>query len=115
MKKVAAGLSCLLMMAALLASAQTADSGYQMARVVSFEKVASSEQHPENADQYKIAMRLGETVYLCRANGPIATFIDWAPGKEYPAKLDTNGKVLLVKNTDGQVIQMTVASKKTPK
>jgi hypothetical protein len=35
---------------AILAFAQTADEGYQMAKVVSFEKVAANAQHPKSAD-----------------------------------------------------------------
>ena len=62
---------------------------------------------------YKISMRLGDTVYACRASAPAAVFIDWTAGKEFPAKL--NGKVLLVKNPDGQVVELNIVGKKTPK
>jgi len=84
-----------------------------MARVVSIDKVPADAQHPENADRYKISMRLGDTVYSCHASGSAAVFIDWSPGKEFPAQL--NGKVLQVKNKDGQLVEMTVVGKKTPK
>ena len=92
------GLLCCMAMAAALAYAQGADEGYQSARVVSFEKVAASEQHPENADRYKISMRLGGTLYMCNASGPASTFIDWTEGKEFPTKLDNKGKTLYVLN-----------------
>ena len=113
MKTCAIAVACCLAMTAMLAYAQTADEGYQMARVVSFEKLAANEQHPEYADRYKIAMQLGDTIYICQARGSAATFLDWAPNKEFPAKVDN--KTLLVKNFNGQVLEMTILKKKTPK
>ena len=113
MKTCLVGLLCCLTMAAMLADAQSADEGYEMARVVSFEKVAADAQHMENSDRYKISMRLGNTVYACHASAPAAVFIDWSTGKEFPAKL--NGKVLLVKNPNGQVVELNIVGKKTPK
>ena len=100
-------------MAAMLAYAQSADEGYQTARVVSFEKVAANAQHMADSDRYKISMRMGDTVYACHASAPAAVFLDWTPGKEFPAKL--NGKVLLVKNPNGQIVELTIVGKKTPK
>lgn len=105
-------LGCCVAMAAML-YAQNADEGYQMARVVAFERAAADAQHMENSDRYKISMRLGDTVYTCHANAPTATFIDWSTGKQFPAKL--SGKVLLVKNLDGQVVELNIVGKKTPK
>jgi hypothetical protein len=103
-------------MAAMLAYAQSADEGYQMARVVAFERVAANAQHMAGSDDYKISMRLGDTVYACRVNSPAATFIDWTTGKEFPAKVNVpNGKVLLVKNPDGQVVELNIVGRKTPK
>ncbi len=110
MKTFAIALACCLAMTAVLAYAQ-ADEGYQMARVVSFEKLAANEQHPEYADRYKIAMQLGGTLYICQARGSSATFLDWAPNKELPAKL-ANDKTLLVKNFNGQVLEMTIQKRK---
>lgn len=100
-------------MAATLAYGQGADEGYQMARVVAIERVAANAQHMENEDNYKISMRLGDTVYACRASGPAADFMDWTNGKEFPAKLD--GKVLLVKSPNGQIVQLNIVGRKTPK
>ena len=100
-------------MAAMLAYAQSADEGYQMATVVSIDKFAADAQHPENADRYKISMRLGNTVYSCHANGGPAVFLDWSPGKQFPAKLDD--KVLQVKSPNGQVVDLNIVGKKTPK
>ena len=111
MKKYLVALLCCVAMAATVAYAQGADEGYQTATVVSIEKVAVSAQHPENGDQYKIFMRMAGTVYGCRASAPAAVFIDWSPGKEYPAQL--NGKLLLVKGPGGQV-ELNIF-KKTPK
>ncbi|MGA2370856.1 MAG: hypothetical protein ACLPPV_00845 [Candidatus Korobacteraceae bacterium] len=111
MKKCLIALSCCVIVTAMLAYAQSGDEGYQTATVVSIEKVAVSAQHPENGDQYKIFMRMAGTVYGCRANAPAAVFIDWSPGKEYPAKL--NDKVLLVKGPGGPV-ELNIF-KKTPK
>jgi hypothetical protein len=44
---------------------------------------------------------------LCTTSGPIATFMNWSPGKEFPAKLDGK-KTMLVKTPDGQVVQLTI-------
>jgi len=113
MKTCLVALSCCIALAATLACAQNADEGYQMAKVLAFEKVAADAQHMENSGQYKISMRLGDTVYNCRGSGDAAVFIDWTVGKEFPAKL--NGKVLLVKNPDGQIVELKITGKKTPK
>jgi hypothetical protein len=113
MKTCLVALSCCIAMAAMLAYAQSADEGYQMARVVAIERVAANAQHMENGDNYKISMRLGDTVYACHASGPVADFMDWTNGKEFPAKLD--GKVLLVKSPNGNVVQLNIVGKKTPK
>jgi len=113
MRTCLVALLCCITMAVMLAYAQIADEGYQMGRVVSIEKLAANAQHPEDADRYKISMRLGDTLYLCHASAPAAVFIDWSPGKDFPAKL--NGKVLLVKNPNGQVVELNIVGKKTPK
>jgi hypothetical protein len=103
-------------MAAMLAYAQNADEGYQPARVVAFERVAANAQHMKGSDDYKISMRLDNTIYICRTSGPAATFIDWTTGKEFPAKLNVpSGKILLVKNPDGQVLELNIVGRKTPK
>ncbi len=104
-------LCCIMMAAVILAYAQGADDGYQMAKVVAFERVAASTQHMEKSDDYKISMRLGDTIYNCKANASVEVFNDWTTGKQFPAKVD--GKVLLVKNPDGQVIEMKIVGKKT--
>ena len=97
----------------MLAYAQNADESYQTARVLAIEKLAANAQHMGDSGGYKISMRMTDTIYTCRSGGPAAAFIDWAPGKEFPAKL--NGKVLLVKNPDGQVLELNIVGKKTPK
>jgi hypothetical protein len=99
-------------MAAMLVYAQSMDEGFQMARVASIERVAADAEHMADTDNYKISMRMGDTLYACHASAPAAVFIDWAPGKEFPAKV--NGKVLLVKNPNGQVVELNIV-KKTPK
>ena len=113
MKKSLTALSCCITMAAMFAFAQSADEGYQMSRVVSFEKVAADAQHMCDSDHYKISMRLGDVVYACHASAAPAVFIDWSAGKEFPAKL--NGKTMLVKGPNGQVVELNVVGKKTPK
>ncbi len=113
MKKCLVALSCCVAMAAMLAYAQSGDEGYQIARVVAIERVAANAQHMENEDNYKISMRLGDTVYACHASGPAADFMDWTNGKEFPAKLD--GKALLVKSPNGHLVQLNIVGKKTPK
>jgi hypothetical protein len=100
-------------MAAMLAYSQDMDEGFQMATVVSIDKVPADAQHPENAERYKIFMRLGNTVYSCHANGGPAVFLDWSPGKQFPARL--NDKLLQVKSPNGQVVDLNIVGKKTPK
>jgi len=113
MKKCRIALLCFVTMAAMLAYAQNADEGFQMATVVSIDKVPADAQHPENADRYKISMRLGNTVYSCHAHAPAAVFLDWSPGKQFPSRL--NDKVLQVKGPNGQVVDLNIVGKKTPK
>lgn len=91
---------CLVVFVALATAAQ---DGYQSARVVAFEKVASSPQHPENADKYKISMQVGSIFYKCEARGSVATFNDWTTGKEYPARIDEKAKTMQVKGPGGEV------------
>jgi hypothetical protein len=99
-------LSCCIATMAVLASAQGVDEGFQPARVVSIEKMAENAQHMSDEIHYKISMRLNGALYACQVSAPAATFIDWSPGKEFPAKVD--GKTLLAKNPDGQIVQMNV-------
>ena len=112
MKKTPVVLFCLALVAAL-AWAQGAGEGYQTATVVSIEQVAANAQHPENSDRYKIAMRMGDTVYLCQSSGSVSVFMDWTRGKEFPAKV--NGKTLLVKIPSGQTVELAIHSKKKAK
>lgn len=113
MKTSLVALMCFITMAAMLACAQTADEGYQPARVVSIERIAADAQHMGDSDRYKISMRLGDVVYNCHATAPAAVFIDWSPGKEFPTKL--NGKILSVKSPNGQIVDLNIVGKKTPK
>jgi hypothetical protein len=113
MKKRWIVVMCFVTLAATLAYAQGMDEGFQMATVVSIDRVPADAQHPENADRYKIFMRLGNTVYSCHANGGPAVFLGWSPGKEFPAKL--NDKVLQVKSPNGQIVDLNIVGKKTPK
>jgi hypothetical protein len=85
---------------------------FQTAKVVSIDHIPADARHPEKADQYKVAMRLGDTVYLCQSSAPASAFLDWSPNKEFPAKLD--GKMLLVNGPHGPVT-LTISGKKTAK
>jgi hypothetical protein len=105
--------ACCMAIASIFACTVSADDGFQMARVVSFEKLAASVQHPENSDRYQMSMRLGDTLYLCQASGPAKTFMDWTINKELPSRV--NGKVMQVKNFDGQVIELKIDKTKKPK
>jgi hypothetical protein len=102
-------LFCCCVLFATLALAQTAD----MATVVSIDKLASDAKHPEKGDQYKIAMRIGSTVYVCHGSGPASAFIDWSPGKQFPTKV--SDKMLEVTGPNGVVVDLTVTGKKTAK
>ena len=114
MKTCLVALSCCIAMAAACSPMRKArDDGYQTARVMAIERVAANAQHMENEDNYKISMRLGDTVYACHTSGPVADLMDWTNGKEFPAKLD--GKVLLVKSSNGHIVQLNIVGKKAPK
>jgi hypothetical protein len=110
MKTRAVAVLCCMTMAGMLAYAQSADEGYQTATVVSIEKLAADAQHMEKGDQFKISMSMAGALYLCKVSAPAAIFMDWTSGKEFPAK--ENGKILMVKNKNGQVIELNIAKKK---
>ena len=106
MKKRLIAVTCFIALAAMLAFGQNADDGFQMGRVMSIEKLAENAQHMSDEINYKILMRLGDTIYDCRTSAQAATFIDWSPGKQFPVKIE--GKILLAKNFDGQIVQMNI-------
>jgi len=112
MKRHALALFCCVVLTAALVYAQS-EEGFQTATVLSIEKIAADAQHMENSDGYKISMRMGDTIYLCRAYGSASTFIDWSSGKEFPAKV--SDKTLLVKNKNGQMVELKITGKKKPK
>jgi len=101
-----------IVIAATVANGQGAGEGLQTAKVVSIDHIPADARHPEKADQYKVAMRLGDAVYLCQSSAPPSAFLDWSPNKEFPAKLD--GKVLLVNGPHGPVT-LNITGKKTAK
>ena len=110
MKRSMIAVLCCLTLAGIFAYAQ---ADFQTATVVSIEKLAANAQHMDEGDHYKISMRMGDMVYLCKVSGQAATFMDWTSGKEFPAKED--GKILHVKNKDGQIVDLNINSKKKPK
>src|SRR5580698_1596102 len=101
---------CCITMAGMLSYAQSADEGFQTATVVSIEKLAADAQHMEKGDQFKISMSMGGALYMCKVSAPAAQFMDWTRGKEFPAR--ENDKVLLVKNRNGQIVELNIAKKK---
>jgi hypothetical protein len=113
MKKSLTVLACCLAISAMLAFAQNMDEGYQPAHIVSIDKMAANAEHMSDSDRYKIAMRMNDTLYKCEASGSASLFMGWAPGKDFPAKL--NEKTLLVKSPNGQIAELTVKSKKVGK
>mgnify|MGYP005810185011 CR=1 FL=1 len=101
---------CCLSMLSTMAIAQ--DEGFQPAKIIAFERVANSPQHPEKADTYKMSLRMGDAVYMCQGNGPVATFNDWTVNKELPAKADEKAKTMNVKNFDGKLIELKILKTK---
>ncbi len=110
MKKHVVAMLCCIAIGMVLASAQSADEGYQTATVISIEKLAADAQHMEKGDQFKISMSMGSAIYVCKVSAPSATFMEWTNGKEFPAK--ESGKTLLVKNRNGQVVELNISKKK---
>jgi hypothetical protein len=113
MKKSLTVLACCLAISAMLAYAQNTDEAYQIAHVVSIDKMAADAQHMSDSDRYKISVRMGDVLYKCEASGSPSLFMGWAPGKDFPAKLDQ--KTLLVKSPNGQIAELTVKSRKVGK
>lgn len=115
MKQRWVALSCCIIVAATFASAQKMDEGYQMGKVVAFERVSADAHHMEDSGRYNISMRLGDVVFRCRSSSgtPAAVFIDWTVGKEFPAKV--NEKTLVVKNRDGQMVELNILGQKKAK
>jgi hypothetical protein len=111
MKTRSVALLCCLALAAALGYAQSMDPGYQMAKVVTFERAAADAQHMEKSDNYKMAMRVGDILYKCRASGSASSFIDWSEGKEFPAQVNEKEKTMMVKGPNGTV-QLTITGKK---
>ena len=105
-------LSCIIM-GAMFASAQQMNEGYQMGKVVAFEKIAANAQHMEDSGRYNISMRLGDIVYRCRSSASASVFVNWTVGKEFPTKI--NEKSLLVKNPDGQMVELNILGQKKAK
>jgi len=106
MKTRVAIVLCCIAVATVMAFAQGMDEGFAPARVAGIEKMAENAQHMSDETHYKISMRLNGALYQCQVSAPVSTFIDWSPGKEFPAKVD--GKTLLVKNLDGKIITMNI-------
>ena len=115
MKQRWLALSCCIIIAATLAGAQKMDEGYQMGKVVAFERVSADAHHMEDSGRYNISMRLEDMVYRCRSSSgtPAAVFIVWTVGKEFPTKV--NGKILQVKNPDGQMVELSILGQKKAK
>ena len=109
MLKRLTALLCCCVLFATVAFAQTAD----MATVVSIDKLAAETKHPEKGDQYKISMRIGNTLFMCHGSGPASSFLDWSPGKQFPTKV--SDKVLEVTGPNGVVVDLTITGKKTAK
>ena len=110
MKRCLVAILCCITLAGIFAYAQSADEGYQTATVVSIEKLAADAQHMEKGDQFKVSMSMGGVLYMCKVSAPAAQFMDWTRGKEFPAK--ENDKVLLVKNKNGQIVELNISKKK---
>jgi len=110
MKRRAIAMLGCITLAAVFAFAQGGDEGFQTATVVSIEKLAADAQHMEKGDQFKISMSMGGVLYMCKVSAPAAQFMDWTRGKEFPAR--ENDKVLLVKNKNGQIVELNIAKKK---
>ena len=64
-------------------------------------------------DKQAIDLRMHSEVTAIDVHASTVTVHDWTTGKEFPAKL--NGKVLLVKNPDGQIVELNIVGKKTSK
>jgi len=113
MRKRCMALAGFIALSTILSVSQSGDEGFQTATVVSIDKQAADARHPEKGDQYKISMRMGGVLYLCKASGSPSTFLDWSPNKEFPTR--EVGKVLEVKNHNGQIVELNISSKKLPK
>ena len=103
MKRRVIALSCCIAMAAVLAFAQGAEEGYQMARVVAFEGWRQKRAAYGKFGTVQDSMRLGDSGSTIAAPAPRLRFLTWTAGKEFPIKV--NGKVLLVKYRWPEVVE----------
>src|SRR5271154_715341 len=99
------GLVCL----TAIAYSQTTD--FQTGKIIAVEKVGTTggtnsaggtdaAAQPET-DRYSVSVQLADMVYVCRVKMPGGSDLDWAKGKEVPAK--TKGNAMYLKRSTGKV------------
>jgi|SRR5882724_5929499 len=60
----------------------------------------------QDVNRYNLSIKLGDSVYVCRAKTMGVFDLNWAKGKEVPAK--AKGKVMYVKRADGRVTKLSI-------
>ena len=90
-------------------------SDFQTATIVDVETL-SPESTPSSGgtdapvasdvNRYNLSIQLGDSIYVCRVKSSSAYDLNWAKGKEVPAKV--KGKLMYVKRADGRVVKLSI-------
>lgn len=59
-----------------------------------------------DVNRYNLSVKLGDSVYVCRAKTQGAYDLTWAKGKEVPAKV--KGSVMYIKRDSGKVTRLSI-------
>jgi hypothetical protein len=59
-----------------------------------------------DVNRYNLSVKLGDSVYVCRAKTMGAFDLTWAKGKEVPAKV--KGNVMYIQRANGKVTKLSI-------
>lgn len=86
---------------------------FQTGKIVAVQKMDSaiptgSTDAPtaQNRQRYKISIHLNDSTYVCRADTTEEMDLEWAQGKEVPARV--NGKNMELRRTNGKVVRLKI-------
>ena len=95
---------------------------YQKGKIVAVEKISKTVSSgtvepqttpdappPENRQAIKLTIELGGNTYVCRAETDTELELEWAKGKEVPAKV--KGNTMKLKRANGKVVTLPIIEK----
>lgn len=93
--------------ACILAGAQSPTKQYQDGKIIAVEKQAAPASTggtdapmASSADEYKISIQVGDTVYICRYLSHSDQDLSWTQGKD--VQIRTSGSAMYVKKATGK-------------